>query len=60
MKMTFFRAGRGETWDVNRTGKPAYAPELQEYILAVKDEQAEAHIAKKQATAMALSKILRL
>ena len=61
MKMIFLRAGRGETWDVNRgIGNPAYAPELQEYILAVKDEQAEAHIAKKQATPMALSKIKRL
>jgi hypothetical protein len=58
IKTILYRSGRGDSWDIdNLSGNPAYAPELQDYVQAVKDEQAEAHVAKKQAKPMSFFKI---
>ena len=53
--------GRGAQWDVaSDTGNPAFSPEVHDYLLAVQDEQAEAHVVRKQVPPMTPGLLMRL
>lgn len=61
LKSLLYREGRGNSWDnLGMTGNPACSPAIADYIEAVKDEQAQAHIVRKQAIPMSLAKMIRL
>ena len=61
LKGFFQMNGRGVQWDVaSGTGNPAFSPEVHDYLLAVQDEQAEAHVVRKQVPPMTPEKLMRL
>lgn len=61
IKNILSKYGRGFSWDtISTTGNPAAAPEVNLYIAAVKEEQAEAHVVTKQAKPMNMQKLVSL
>lgn len=60
-KTILLMTGRGDSWDGhNEIGNPAYSQEVADYYLAVKEEQAEAHVTIKQATPLLPEKLVRM
>lgn len=54
----FEEAGLTRSWDIlTRSGNPASAPLIKEYVKLVKEEQAKAHVLPKQAKPIFLAKI---
>lgn len=50
--------GRGETWSTQKHGgNPACAPQIKSYVKCVKEEQAKAHVVRKQAKPLFISKL---
>jgi len=50
--------GFGRNWDIlSRSGNPASAPVIKEYLKLIKEEQANAHILPKQAKPIFLNKV---
>lgn len=61
LKAFFYSLGFGHVWSVaTQSGNPAAAPQLQEYLKSMKDEQAEGHIVSKQAKPLFLGKLVLL
>ncbi len=61
LRAVFSRMGRGDSWDdTARTGNPAYAPSLQDYVKVIRREQSEAHVTPKQAKPIFLGKLTAL
>ena len=61
LKAIFRQAGRGESWDIRlQSGNPAAAPQVSDYTVSVQEEQAEAHVVKKQANPLFPEKLIRL
>ena len=61
LKSIFIRWGRGSDWDIaSDTGNPAQSTELDMYLSAIREEQAESHVIVKQARPMSLDKMVAL
>ena len=61
LRSFFMMLGRGTTWSAQQSyGNPASAPQVREYLLSIKDEQAMAHIVPHQAQPLFLEKLIHL
>ena len=61
IKTILTQVGRGTFWDMSTcSGNPACSTEVLNYLVAIRDEQAESHVVVKQARPMTLEKIAAL
>ena len=61
LKAFFQSVGMGDSWSVaSGKGNPAAAPQVMQYLMSTRHEQAEAHIVAKQAKPLFLGKLLHL
>ena len=61
LRAIFKKMGRGEEWNpCLKTGNPAYATSIADYIKVVRQEHSEAHVTSKQAKPLFIDKLERV